>query len=109
MKDSALPALEKNKTNGDKCKVSNHEYLTGTYSTIYKSRNRVRSWDEPSFTIQAGGRHAPIQPQAPKMIEVDKINEFLNQGKKIFIEDYQFANVQEFKYFLMILNFIITI
>jgi DNA (cytosine-5)-methyltransferase 1 len=34
------------------------------------SRNRVRSWHEPSFTIQAGGRHAPIHPQANKMINV---------------------------------------
>ena len=41
------------------------------------SRNRVRSWDEPSFTIQAGGRHAPIHPQAPKM-------KFINFNKRIF-------------------------
>jgi DNA (cytosine-5)-methyltransferase 1 len=36
------------------------------------SRNRVRSWDDPSFTIQAGGRHAPIHPQANKMILVEQ-------------------------------------
>jgi DNA (cytosine-5)-methyltransferase 1 len=36
------------------------------------SRNRVRSWSEPSFTIQAGGRHAPLHPQANKMIFVEK-------------------------------------
>jgi DNA (cytosine-5)-methyltransferase 1 len=30
----------------------------------------VRSWDEVSFTIQAGGRHAPLHPQAPKMLLV---------------------------------------
>jgi DNA (cytosine-5)-methyltransferase 1 len=36
------------------------------------SRNRVRSWDEPSYTIQAGGRHAPIHPGAPKMIKIGK-------------------------------------
>lgn len=82
LKDSVLPALEKNKTNGDECKISNHEYLTGTYSTIYMSRNRVRSWDEPSFTIQAGGRHAPIHPQAPKMIEVDKNKRIFEPGKE---------------------------
>ena len=33
------------------------------------SRNRVRSWDEPSFTIQASGRHAPCHPQAPKFTQ----------------------------------------
>ena len=36
------------------------------------SRNRVRNWNEPSYTIQAGGRHAPIHPSAPKMIKVKK-------------------------------------
>lgn len=36
------------------------------------SRNRVRGWDEQSFTIQADGRHAPIHPQAPKMAFVEK-------------------------------------
>ncbi|MGM9879322.1 MAG: DNA cytosine methyltransferase [Bacilli bacterium] len=82
LKDSAIPTLEKNKTNGDKCKIPNHEYMTGSFSTIYMSRNRVRSWDEPSFTIQAGGRHAPIHPQAPKMIQVDKNKRIFEPGKE---------------------------
>ena len=46
--------------------------MTGSFSSIYMSRNRVRSWQEPSYTIQAGGRHAPIHPDAPKMIKVGK-------------------------------------
>jgi len=78
LKDNVLPALPKNKTNGEDCKIPNHEYMTGSFSTIYMSRNRVRSWDEPSFTIQAGGRHAPIHPQAPKML-------FVEQNKRIFV------------------------
>lgn len=72
LKDSAIPAKEKNYTNGRTCKIPNHEYMIGGFSTIYMSRNRVRAWDEPSFTIQAGGRHAPIHPQAPKMKFVEK-------------------------------------
>ncbi|MEQ1665632.1 MAG: DNA cytosine methyltransferase [Bdellovibrionales bacterium] len=68
----STPAKDKNKTNGSSLKVPNHEYMTGGFSTIYMSRNRVRSWNEPSFTIQAGGRHAPIHPQAPKMLFVEK-------------------------------------
>jgi DNA (cytosine-5)-methyltransferase 1 len=52
--------------------------MTGGFSTIYMSRNRVRSWNEPSFTIQAGGRHAPMHPQAPKML-------FVEQNKRIFV------------------------
>lgn len=47
--------------------IANHEYMTGGFSSIFMSRNRVRGWGEPSFTIQAGGRHAPLHPQAPKM------------------------------------------
>lgn len=78
LKDNALPAKEKNYTNGDICALPNHEYMTGGFSTIFMSRNRVRHWDEPSYTIQAGGRHAPLHPQAPKM-------EFVEQNKRIFV------------------------
>ena len=74
----ALPAKPLNKANGETLKIPNHEYMNGGFSTIYMSRNRVRSWDEPSFTIQAGGRHAPIHPQAPKM-------KFISQNERIFV------------------------
>jgi len=74
----AKSAKDKNKTNGDELTTPNHEYMIGGFSSIYMSRNRVRSWDEPSFTIQAGGRHAPIHPQAPKM-------KFIEQNKRIFV------------------------
>ena len=57
--------------------IPNHEYMTGGFSSIYMSRNRVRSWDEVSFTIQAQARQAPIHPQAPKMILIgDNQREF---------------------------------
>ena len=79
LKDSAIPAKEKNYTNGNLCKVPNHEYMIGGFSTIFMSRNRVRAWDEPSFTIQAGGRHAPLHPQAPKMT-------FVEQNKREFVK-----------------------
>ncbi len=82
LKDNVLPALPKNKTNGDNCIVENHEYMIGNFSTIYMSRNRVRSWDEPSYTIQAGGRHAPIHPQAPKMLFVEKDKRIFVSGKE---------------------------
>ncbi|CAA6803597.1 MAG: DNA-cytosine methyltransferase (EC [uncultured Sulfurovum sp.] len=78
IKETALPAKEKNYANGDICTLDNHEYAIGGFSSMFMSRNRVRSWDEPSFTIQAGGRHAPLHPQAPKM-------EFVEQNKRIFV------------------------
>lgn len=82
LQDTAIPALEKNKTNGVYCKFPNNEYMTGGFSTIYMSRNRVRGWGEQSFTIQAGGRHAPIHPQAPKMIFVEKNRREFVKGKE---------------------------
>ena len=74
----AKSAKEKNKTNG-KTEILNHEYMNGGFSTMYMSRNRVRGWNEHSFTIQAGGRHAPIHPQAPKM-------KFIEQDKREFVK-----------------------
>lgn len=79
---STQPKETKSKTYGDKLKVHNHEYMSGSFSTIYMSRNRVRSWDEPSFTIQAGGRHAPLHPQAPKMKLVGKDKRVFISGKE---------------------------
>ncbi len=88
----AQPAKEHNKTNGELLKVPNHEYMIGGFSSIFMSRNRVRAWDEPSFTIQAGGRQAPIHPKAPKM-------RFISQNKRIFEpgheDEYRRLSVRE--------------
>nr|WP_237743584.1 DNA cytosine methyltransferase [Pleurocapsa sp. PCC 7319] len=70
LRESALAAKEKNQTNAQNCLIANHEYAIGSFSSMYMSRNRVRSWHEPSFTIQASSRHAPIHPQANKMINI---------------------------------------
>lgn len=82
LKDNVLAAKEGNYTNGNECKVTNHEYMIGGFSSIFMSRNRVRTWDEVSFTIQAGGRHAPIHPQAPTMKFIEQnLREFV-RGKE---------------------------
>lgn len=78
LKNNALPALDKNKTNGENCFVLNHEYFVGSFSTIFMSRNRVRAWEEAAFTVQASGRQCQLHPQAPKMIKVEK-------NKQIFV------------------------
>lgn len=70
LKDTAVPALEKNQYNPDA--INNNEYFTGSYSPIFMSRNRVKNWDEQAFTVQASGRQCQLHPQAPKMIKVDK-------------------------------------
>lgn len=82
LKDNVLAAKDKNYTHGNDCAIDNHEYMIGGFSTMYMSRNRVREWNEPSFTIQAGGRHAPLHPSAPKM-------EFVEQNKRIFVPSHE--------------------
>lgn len=80
LRDTAIPAKDKNKTNGDACKVPNHEYFVGSFSTIFMSRNRVRSWDEPGFTVQASGRQAQLHPQAPKMVKIEANSQIFAPG-----------------------------
>lgn len=68
LKDSAVPAAPKNHRNP--AAKNNNEYFTGAYSPIFMSRNRVKSWDEQAFTVQASGRQCQLHPQAPKMVKV---------------------------------------
>ena len=80
LKDTAVPAGEKNQHNPNA--INNNEYFTGSYSPIFMSRNRVKSWDEQAFTVQASGRQCQIHPQAPKMIKVDKNDCRFVEGKE---------------------------
>lgn len=56
---------------------ANHDAYTGEYDAKYMSRNRVRSWDETSFTMQALAKNAPQHPMAPKMV-------YLSVNKRMF-------------------------
>jgi DNA (cytosine-5)-methyltransferase 1 len=53
-----------------------------TYSPIYMSRNRVRGWDQQSFTILATDRHIPIHPSAPLMEKIGKDKMRFKPGKE---------------------------
>lgn len=77
---SAVPAAPKNKHNQEA--VNNNEYFTGAYSTIFMSRNRVKSWDEQGYTVQASGRQCQLHPQAPKMVKVGKNDCRFVEGKE---------------------------
>lgn len=57
-------------------------YFKGSYSSIFMSRNRKKSWDEPSFTIQASGRQAPIHPSGAPMIKVGKDKFIFSDGEE---------------------------
>jgi len=77
----------------------NDEYADGGFSSMYMSRNRVRSWDEPSFTIQASARHCPIHPQAPKMELVKKDLREFKKGKEHLYRRFsvrEIARIQTF-------------
>lgn len=99
LKHSVFPAKPRNKTNGDACVVPNHEYFTGDFSSIYMSRNRVRSWDEPGFTVQASGRQCQLHPQAPKMIKIDANHQIFSPGQETLyrrLSVREVARVQSF-------------
>ena len=71
LEKTAVPSATRNHHNIKS--INNNEYFTGEYSPIYMSRNRVKSWDEQAFTVQASGRQCQIHPSAPKMEKV-KLN-----------------------------------
>lgn len=70
LQETAVPSANKNHHNPSA--INNNEYFTGEYSPIFMSRNRVKSWDEQAFTVQASGRQCQLHPQAPKMVKFGK-------------------------------------
>lgn len=62
--------------------LSNHDVYNGAYDAKFMARNRVRSWDEVSFTIQAQAKNCPLHPQAPKMQYIDSTHRCFVKGKE---------------------------
>lgn len=62
--------------------TSNHDVYTGPYDAKFMARNRVRSWEETSFTIQAQAKNTPLHPQAPAM-------RYVSSSKRIFEPGYE--------------------
>lgn len=60
----------------------NHDVYTGPYDAKYMARNRVRGWNETSFTMQAQARNTPLHPQAPKMM-------FISNFQRSFVKGYE--------------------
>lgn len=77
---TAVPSGPKNHHNPDA--INNNEYFTGAYSPIFMSRNRVKSWDEQAYTVQASGRQCQLHPQAPKMVKFGKNDCRFVEGKE---------------------------
>ncbi len=60
----------------------NHDVYVGPFDAKFMARNRVRSWNEVSFTIQAQAKNEPLHPQAPKMV-------YKNKNERIFDPGYE--------------------
>ena len=100
----AKPAMRGNKPNS-MLKIPNHEYMIGAFSPIYMSRNRKRSWTQQSYTIQAGGRHAPLHPDSCDMckVNVDKFEFVGSNYRRLSVREA--ARIQGFPdYFIFKYN-----
>jgi DNA (cytosine-5)-methyltransferase 1 len=50
--------------------LNNEQHKDPGFSSMYLSGQRVRDWDQQSYTILATQRHIPLHPQAPKMVKI---------------------------------------
>lgn len=71
--------------NGE-CPIPNHDTYDAPFDEKFMSRNRVRSWNEPSFTIQAQAKNEPLHPGSPKM-------QFVTSKKRIFVPGAQYRRL----------------
>ena len=97
LQETAVPAGNKNQHNSKA--INNNEYFTGAYSSIFMSRNRVKTWDEQAFTVQASGRQCQLHPQAPKMVKFGKDDYRFFEGKEYLYRRFtirEIARVQGF-------------
>lgn len=84
LRNTAVPAIGKNKCNP--AAINNHEYFIGGFSPMFMSRNRVKSWNEQAFTVQASGRQCQLHPDSPKMIKIDN-------DKYDFVPGYEYRRL----------------
>jgi DNA (cytosine-5)-methyltransferase 1 len=60
----------------------NHDVYMGAFDTKFMARNRVRGWNDFSFTIQAQAKNCPLHPQAPRM-------QYISPNQRIFACGYE--------------------
>ena len=72
------------------------DVFEGSYSTIYMSRNRKKSWEEQSFTIQASGRQAPQHPSGEPMTKLEKNRWQFNGENNRRLSVKEIARIQTF-------------
>jgi len=73
------------------------ELFEGSFSPIFMSRNRLMSWDKPSYTILASARHILLHPSSPEMVKVERDKrEFVGEGKPRRLSIRECARIQTF-------------
>lgn len=72
------------------------DVFEGSYSMIYMSRNRKKSWEDQSFTIQASGRQAPQYPGGEPMTKVGKNHWKFNGDTNRRLSARECARIQTF-------------
>lgn len=77
------PRLYNNqRVNQEHGKWINHDTYAGPFDAKFMARNRVRTWDEVSFTIQAQAKNCPLHPQAPIM-------RYISPNQRVFLPGYE--------------------
>lgn len=75
------------------------EIHMGGFSPRFMTSNRVRSWNEPSYTILAGGRNCPLHPSSTPMVLVGNREwQFGSDGKTRRLSYREAAVIQSFPY-----------
>ena len=72
----------------DRSPIPNHDYYNAPFDKKFMARNRVRGWNELSFTIQAQAKNEPLHPQAPKMLYVSA-----NERKFVFGKEFLYRRL----------------
>lgn len=83
LQETAVPAGARNHHNPNAS--NNNEYYNGSFSSFYMSANRVKSWDEQGYAVQASGCMNQIHPQAPKMVQCGHRRfKFVEEKEKLY-------------------------
>lgn len=69
-------------------------FYEGDFSSRYMGRNRKKTWGEPSFTISASGRQAPLHPAGKPMVRVEDGWAFAGDERRLSVKEV--ARIQTF-------------
>ncbi|MDR0887508.1 MAG: DNA cytosine methyltransferase [Candidatus Nomurabacteria bacterium] len=87
----ATPATEHNHANIG-LKIPNHEYFMGKFSSRFFQANRMRKWNEPSYTIVAMANSVPLHPSSPPMVKLGSMDFTLAPNRET---EYRRLSVRE--------------